>query len=749
MDQFLEHLIEAGVEKIVRIGGQSKSTKLGKYNLEYRKRYEKRKGSEMFLVRNAYANLDECKEEARNLLCDIHDQHQSKVWANLKDHVEEKYYDVFSQFCSMEPEGCEVPGSKGFDTWCELATPTNGHAQPGTAMDDILCQANMDVNQLTGTERYMLLDHWVREIHTMKAGELLEVISNATTSQTELDSVSREVSRRILQDADVIGMTTSGLAHQISLIRAIESKVLICEEAAEILEPHMLSALLPTVEHCIQIGDHQQLRPTVANFRDLSIVSQLGKLHPLDQSQFERLSVGYPGRFKLPVVQLNTQRRMRPEISTLIRETMYPELVDHESLAFLPNVVGLRRNLFWMNHRNLEDGNENDLQHVGSRSNAWEVEMVRALVRHIVKQGTFENGDIAILTPYAGQLRKLREAMQSVFEIELNERDQKELGKDDSNINRDSLKQRTPSEQIRIATVDNFQGEEAKIIIVSLVRSNESRNVGFLNVPNRINVLLSRAKHGMYLIGNVDTYWAVPMWQKIIEILQERNLIGEMLSLQCPRHPNRITQVREADEFAKFSPEGGCRDVCAERLDCGHDCQARCHSKIMHAVVKCEQPCGRFHQECGHLCLKDICHEPCGQCMVPILDVKLPCGHVQDQVPCSMIPNPERIFRGVNFRNMKEGHSSKPITFTRRSEDVDKKSFECPVDCGITLPCGHMCRGICGQCRQIDRNRKLVVVKHQQCTEKCEQKLDCNHFCEEQCHNGTDCGPCRSPCEVN
>ena len=61
------------------------------------------------------------------------------------------------------------------------------------------------------------------------------------------------------------------------------------------------------------------------------------------------------------------------------------------------------------------------------------------------------------------------------------------------------------SHGVRIATIDNFQGEENKIIIVSLVRSNPKNVPGFLKVQNRVNVMLSRAKHGMYLIGNRQT----------------------------------------------------------------------------------------------------------------------------------------------------------------------------------------------------------------------------------------------------
>ncbi|KAF2210305.1 hypothetical protein CERZMDRAFT_18672, partial [Cercospora zeae-maydis SCOH1-5] len=48
-------------------------------------------------------------------------------------------------------------------------------------------------------------------------------------------------------------------------------------------------------------------------------------------------------------------------------------------------------------------------------------------------------------------------------------------------------------------------GEEAKVVIISLVRSNNSNNCGFLRTPNRINILLSRTKYGIYILGNSAT----------------------------------------------------------------------------------------------------------------------------------------------------------------------------------------------------------------------------------------------------
>ena len=55
---------------------------------------------------------------------------------------------------------------------------------------------------------------------------------------------------------------------------------------------------------------------------------------------------------------------------------------------------------------------------------------------------------------------------------------------------------------IRVATIDNYQGEEAKIVLISLVRSNEMGQIGFLKEPERVNVMLSRARECKIIFGN-------------------------------------------------------------------------------------------------------------------------------------------------------------------------------------------------------------------------------------------------------
>lgn len=80
---------------------------------------------------------------------------------------------------------------------------------------------------------------------------------------------------------------------------------------------------------------------------------------------------------------------------------------------------------------------------------------------------------------------------------------------------------------VRIVVVDNFQGEESKIILLSLVRSNAMARIGFLATENRVCVALSRAKDGMYIIGNMDNLTeSSSIWKKIKAQLENMNALG-------------------------------------------------------------------------------------------------------------------------------------------------------------------------------------------------------------------------------
>ncbi|KAF1349640.1 AAA domain-containing protein [Delphinella strobiligena] len=536
---------------------------------------------------------------------------------------------------------------------------------------------------------------------------------------------------------------------RLNILRKLPAKVLLVEEAGEVLESHLIMALLPSIEHAILIGDHLQLRPHCQNH--LSMESKEGQQYAMDQSLFERLVQPVGESFvKLPFSRLEIQRRMHPAIARLVRDTLYPTLVD--TSPEYPEVLGMKNRLFWFNHQNAEDDNNETT----SFTNDWEVEMVTALAHHLVKQGTYEAGEIAVLTPYLAQLERLKDRMGEVLEIVLGERDVDELESkgriEPAGPASDPATGPVPivatlDNAVRIATVDNFQGEEAKIIIVSLVRSNHRRKCGFLKTSNRINVLLSRAKHGMYIVGDRSAPENVNMWGKVLDILEETKCIGPTLEIQCQQHPERVSQIYGPEDFMLLAPDGGCGELCARQLNCGHACPEYCHSELLHDTVKCIEPCARLLKNCQHACPK-LCHEAClEECKVKLdVNIALPCDHVLESVPCHLYQNQDQIVCEELVEPMVPacGH----IVEVSCSVDVTSPDFCCDEQCGVMLPCGHHCQSACHRCRpKVDG--KILEVEHKPCQELCrKQYLDCTHRCERECHGGISCGPCPHPCKT-
>ena len=347
-----------------------------------------------------------------------------------------------------------------------------------------------DLTEMSHSERRLLYEHWVSEHRQDLTEQFDRTIARYVKTEKSLQKCIQEVDLRCLEQAHVIGVTTSGLARNVDMLRRLKPKVLICEEAGEILEAHTLTAFLPSVEHAILIGDHEQLRPGVQNY-DLSLENPRGEKFSLDMSTFERL-ITNPD-LEVPYDTLQTQRRMDPSISDLVRKTLYPSLKDHESVLAYPPVIGVRNRLYWLDHREPETGEDPTQVLQNSHSNMYEVDLIQALATHFVRQGIYKSNEIVILTPYVRQLLNLRDMLSNTFEIVIGEKDEDQISKeglDASNTVPFVIQRAMLKEKIRISTVDNFQGEESKIVIISLVRSNQEKRCGFLRTSNRINVLL-------------------------------------------------------------------------------------------------------------------------------------------------------------------------------------------------------------------------------------------------------------------
>ena len=318
---------------------------------------------------------------------------------------------------------------------------------------------------------------------------------------------------------------------------------------------------------------------------------------------------------------------------------------------------------------------------IKSHSNDHEAKFIVALCRYLLQQG-YKASQITILTPYVGQLIAFKKHMIPP----------------------------TSFKGVRACTVDNFQGEENDIILMSLVRSNEKHKIGFLSTDNRICVALSRAKKGFFCIGNIALFESQnDLWKKIIGDMRKLGNVGEALTLACQNHPGKKIEARRKEDFTK-APNGGCLQPCEFRLKCGHVCEQLCHPKdLAHEEYKCRKPCEKDVCQNGHKC-KKICYKDCGVCREPVKKIIPSCGHVQ-LVPCQLDPD----------------------------------EFSCQEPCERTLQCGHVCNKKCGEdcaeecvvlvekewprCGHRNKTKCQVDETTSLCVYPCQDVLLCGHKC--------------------
>lgn len=322
----------------------------------------------------------------------------------------------------------------------------------------------------------------------------------------------------------------------------------------------------------------RQLRPKVSNYQ---LTVEKGEGFDLNRSLFERLVLqGYPH------VTLSKQHRMRPEISALVRHLTYPDLVDNAKTRGRPNIMGVRDNVVFIHHSSPEDDhNEFDQsgiksEELGSRSskrNQHEVVMVLKILRYLAQQG-YGTENIVILTGYLGQLRALQEALrQADNDPILNDLDSADLVR--AGLVSPAAAEVT-KRPIRLATigishtfidysdhsltlpVDNYQGEESDIVIASLTRSNKQRNIGFMARADRLNVLLSRARNGLIMVGDAHTFKGAKsqdnVWGRLFDLLIHNKHLYDGLPVRCERHPEYTADLCKPEDFDQKCPEGGC-----------------------------------------------------------------------------------------------------------------------------------------------------------------------------------------------
>lgn len=619
LDDILTSLLDIGIPQtsMVRLGGKSTSRTepltLQNQNTGYRR------------GRSDWESIDMAKmmlEKLDRTLSSSFDEFLKRkiTLDDILEHLQFEDAELSEAFAVPEQDdGMQVVGSKGraigatylLDRWLK-----GEDAGVFSNAESVVFAS--EVWELNHAERNKKYQSWVDELEHERVENLYITLTTYNEHHNKLEEAfaARDISA--LKGKRVIGCTTTAAAKYGFSIQAAAPDVVLVEEAGEILESHILTALGPNLSQLILIGDHKQLRPKVNNY-ELTVEKDNG--FDLNCSLFERLiKSGYPH------TTLSKQHRMRPEISDLIRQLTYPDLLDAPKTQNRPSIKGVQDNIVFIEHTYPEGAHDQladkkDMSAKGSKQNQFEVAMVLKIVRYLGQQG-YGTDNLVVLTPYLGQLHRLRDALKKDNDPILNDLDHFELVR--AGLITPGMAQ-TNKKSIRLATIDNYQGEEADIVIISLTRSNPQNDIGFMYSPERLNVLLSRARNGLIMIGNSKTFKGSrkgkELWTKLFGMLSEGKHIYDGLPIFCERHPDRKEVVSNAEEFNEKSPDGGCTEPCGTTLSCKtHKCQSKCHNIADHTKIQCEE---RVEDKCdkGHLSSRR-CHQPKPPCKTCELDAK-------------------------------------------------------------------------------------------------------------------------------
>ncbi|KAF9780977.1 hypothetical protein BJ322DRAFT_1011491 [Thelephora terrestris] len=590
-------------------------------------------------------------------------------------------------------------------------------------------------------ERQRLAKHWEEGMRRLAyhnhLGKFKDLRKEYDAACEKYEAVADDVRRRrrVLKDIDLIGCTTTGEVILLIYPQSIQPRVLVVEEAGQVLEAHILASLVESVQHIICIGDPKQLRPNLATF-SLSVDSGRGRdLFKFDRSLMERLADN-----SFPMSQINVQRRMRPEISHHIRTILYPKLEDNEIVKHYPDVKGMSKNVVFFTHDHKEDGGQESV----SKVNSFEVDLTVDLVMYLLRQGEYnDQGDIAVLCAYLGQLQRVRAALRSLkVTVAIDERDEDQLVKQglQDEDETPAIEEVAVTKHVRLGTVDNFQGQEAKVVIVSLVRNSgefnsDNASIGFLKSENRINVALSRAKHGLYIMGNASNLQKNSTWSTILDEMERKEQIGFGFPVACARHPDRAEIISEPGQLPSVAPLGGCLLPCEAKLPCGHICQLLCHADLdNHKSTLCYEKCVRSACIRHHPCVR-LCYQPCGDCKFPFSNVTLPCRHVEEQVPCYQLDD----LTSFECQRIVE----KKLPHCEHSKQVacyqDPASVSCTELCEQQMDCcPKICKGRCGECQSRSLTAEEVpsgpIQRVNHAEHPCERVLYCQHRCGRPCH---------------
>jgi len=289
---------------------------------------------------------------------------------------------------------------------------------------------------------------------------LFKEVKNIRAEIKQLQAYNED---KFYREADVIVGTPIGLYD--AKINQLTFHTLVIDEAGQCIEP-LAWCIFPLAQKYVLAGDHWQLPPTVLS----NDAARLGLNHSILEVCIATVSNVY---------LLNTQYRMREVIAGFSSNYFYDGLLL--TAAQLSN-TGV--------HITFIDTAGSGLNEVhGNNGSSLQNEGELKIVQQLMETEMLDPLQTVFISPYAGQVAAAKDIL---------------------------------SKQMRISTIDSFQGQEKEVIILSLVRSNDDCEIGFLKDYRRMNVAITRAKEQLFVIGDSATIGADAFYNAFLTYIEEK-----------------------------------------------------------------------------------------------------------------------------------------------------------------------------------------------------------------------------------
>ncbi len=288
---------------------------------------------------------------------------------------------------------------------------------------------------------------------------LFKEVKNIRTEIKQLHTYNEE---KLYTDAAVILGTPVGLYD--AKINHLTFQTLVIDEAGQCIEP-LAWCIFPLAKKYVLAGDHFQLPPTV--------LSNEAALMGLNRSVLE-LCIGTVNN----VFLLNTQYRMREVIAGFSNNYFYNGL-----LLTATHLTNNARHITF-----IDTAGSGYNEKYGNDGSSLQNEGELQIVQKLIETDLLDPLNTAFISPYSGQVVAAKELLPK---------------------------------HMRISTIDSFQGQEKEIIILSLVRSNDDNDIGFLKDYRRMNVAITRAKEQLFVIGDSATIGADAFYNAFITYIEQ------------------------------------------------------------------------------------------------------------------------------------------------------------------------------------------------------------------------------------